>query len=106
MDGAGNLFWTDFEASGQVFEFVPSATGNMNQGSLFGLLPCYPVNGVCYVPAVANGRSMGIDSTGALWYVADASYYGYPIGVVIQTFGVGSPTWPQLSLQQPGVKPQ
>ncbi len=106
VDGAGNVFWTDLEASGRVFQFVPSSSGNMNQGSLYSLLPCYPDNGACYVPAVANVRGMQVDSTGALWYSADASYYGYPIGVVIQTFGVGAPTWPQLSLQQPGVEPQ
>ena len=105
-DGAGNVFWTDLEATGQVFEFTPSSSGTLNQGTLHSLLPCYPVNGVCYVPAVANGRAMQIDSTGALWYVADATYLGYPIGVIVQTFGVGAPTWPQLSLGQPGVMPQ
>ena len=106
VDGAGNVFWTDLEASGEVFQFVPSSTGNMNQGALYSLLPCYPVSGVCYVPAVANLREMQVDSTGALWYLADASYYGTPIGVIIQTLGVGAPTWPQQSLQRPGVMPQ
>jgi hypothetical protein len=106
VDGAGNVFWADTEASGQVFQFVPGANGMVSQGSLNALLPCYPVNNVCYVPAVSNGRGMQIDSTGALWYVADASYFGYSIGVIVQTFGVGAPTWPQLSLGKPGVMPQ
>ncbi len=106
VDGAGNVFWTDLEASGKIFQFVPSPSGNMNQGSLYSLLPCYPQNGACYLPAVVNGRGMQIDSTGTLWYMADASFNGSPLGVLIQTFGVGAPTWPQLSLQQPGAKPK
>lgn len=109
VDGSGSVYWADTEASGQLFQFVPSSAGNMNQGTLNSILPCYPdVNSsyACYVPAVANGRSMAVDSTGALWYVADATYYGNPIGVLIQTFGLGSPTWPQLSYGHPGAIPQ
>ena len=106
VDGAGNLFFADLESTGRIFQFVPSTPGSMYQGSLYSILPCYPDNGVCYAPAVLDGRAMQVDSAGTLWYLADASYYGYPIGVVIQTFGVGTATWPQMSLQQPGVKPQ
>ncbi len=110
VDGAGNVFFADTEASGQIFEFLPSSTGNMNQGSLYSLFPCYPLNGTCYSPAVANGRSMQIDSTGAMWYLADGQISinstTYPIGVIIQTFGPGAPTWPQMSAQLPGAKPQ
>ena len=106
VDGAGSVFWTDLEANGELYQFVPSSGGTMSQGTLHAMLPCYPVNGTCYIPAVANARGMQIDSTGALWYVADASFYGAPIGIVVQTFGVGTPTWPQQSLGRPGVKPQ
>lgn len=106
VDGAGNVFWTNTETTGQVFQFRPPASGSMSQGTLTSLLPCYPINNTCYVPAVSNGRGMQIDSTGALWYVADAAYQGAPIGVVIQTLGVGAPTWPQISLGKPGTMPQ
>lgn len=111
VDGAGNLFFADTEASGQIFEFIPSSSGNMNQGSLYSLFPCYTQGGVCYTPAVANGRAMQIDSTGTMWYLADGQVYysqtqSTPVGVIIQTFGVGTPTWPQLSSLKPGVKPQ
>ena len=111
VDGAGNVFFADTEASGQIFEFIPSSSGNMNQGTLYSLFPCYPLGGGCYTPAVANGRSMQIDSTGAMWYVADGTVQvnpgnTYPIGVIIQTFGPGTPTWPLMSVQLPGVVPQ
>lgn len=106
VDGAGNVFWTDFEPAGMVYQFIPSADGTYNAGSLQAVMPCYPVNGACYLPAVANLRSMQVDSTGALWYLADGSFNGSPLGVVVQTMGFGAPTWPQLSLGAPGVRPQ
>lgn len=106
VDGAGNVFWTDTEASGNIFQFVPPASGSVSGGKLNAILPCYPQNGYCYLPAVVNSRSMQIDSSGALWYTADANFGNFPIGVVIETFGVGAPSWPMLALQQPGVVPK
>lgn len=110
VDGAGNLFFADTEANGQIYEFLPSSTGNMNQGTLYTLFPCYPLYGSCYTPAAANARAMQLDSTGAMWYLADGQVSTgsatYPIGVIVQTLGVGAPTWPQMSMQTPGTKPQ
>lgn len=106
VDGAGNLFWTDLEAAGLLYQFTPGADGTFGAGTVQSVLPCYPVNGVCYLPAVSNLRSMQVDSTGALWYLADGYFKGSPLGVVIQTMGFGTPTWPQLSLGAPGVRPQ
>ena len=109
VDGAGNVFWTDNEYSGLLYMYTPLSNGNA--GSLISLLPCfpYPTSGglQCittinsssnYTPT--NLRGMAIDSAGDVWYAADAFY-----GTVIETLGLASPTWPQLSYGYPGCKP-
>lgn len=106
VDGAGKLFWTDFSPAGMLYQFTPAADGTYSAGSVQAVMPCYPVNGSCYLPAVSNLRATQVDSTGALWYLADGTFNGAPLGLVVQTLGIGTPTWPQLSLGAPGVRPQ
>ena len=99
IDGAGNIFWTDFESSGQVFMTVPSTgTGTVTastlpNGTTIAFQPCFVVSGQCHVSATGtNLRGMAIDSSGAMWYVANSSDYK-----VVQTLGLAAPTWPLLS---------
>ncbi len=98
MDGAGNLFWTDYETAGQLFWFVPSSTTSVSNGTLTSMFPCYPINGQCSAAAASNLQGMAIDSSGALWYTAAST-----TGVVIQTLGLGAPTYPLQGFARNGV---
>jgi hypothetical protein len=98
LDGAGRLFWTDFESTGQIFMLTPSATNNVSSGKPISFFPCYPINGQCYSSVIANIRGLAIDSTGAMWYLADSTQ-----GVVIETFGLATASWPLLSYARSGV---
>ncbi len=92
MDGAGNLFWSDFESSGQIFWMQPSSSSSVSSGSLMSFFPCYPLNGQCYSSAASYLRGMAVDSTGAMWYLGDST-----TGAVIQTLGMAAPTYPLLA---------
>ncbi|MGI4827991.1 MAG: hypothetical protein ACRYFU_07355 [Janthinobacterium lividum] len=109
VDGAGNVFWTDNEMSGLLYEYTPLSNGNA--GTLISLLPCFPFptsgglqcitsnnSNSNYTPT--NLRGLAIDSAGDIWYAADAVY-----GTVVETLGLAAPTWPQLSYNYPGCKP-
>lgn len=98
MDGAGNLFWSDFETAGQIFWFQPSSNTSVSNGTLTSFFPCYVLNGQCYSNLSANLRGMAVDSSGSIWYMADTT-----VGVVLQTFGVGTPSYPLLSYARGGV---
>ncbi len=98
MDGAGQLFWSDYETSGQIFWMQPTDSSSVNTGTLVSFFPCYPVGGQCYSGASTYLRGMSIDSTGALWYLGDSTS-----GAVIQTLGLGAPTYPLLSYARGGV---
>ncbi len=113
VDGAGNVFWADNENSGLLYEFTPasSAAAKLSTGTLTSLLPCYPYPGGSGYACVTstntspvftptNLRSLAIDSAGDIWYAADAG-----VGTVIETLGLASPTWPQLSYGYPGCTP-
>ncbi len=109
-DGAGNVFWTDLENTGQLYMYSPGATT-----PVIGLVPCfvYPVGSTyncitttnqtssnsVYTPA--NFRALAIDSAGNIWYAADAGY-----GAIVETLGLAAPTWPLLAYEHPGVKPK
>ncbi len=108
-DGSGNVFWADLEQNGQVWAYTAAT------GALTSFLPCYPYpqaagyscittsnqtsSSAVYTPS--NLRAMAVDSSGDLWYVADAGY-----GAIIETLGLAAPSWPQLSYGRPGSLPQ
>jgi hypothetical protein len=98
IDGAGNFIWSDFESAGQIFKFVPSSSSNVSSGTLTSFFPCYPLNGQCYSAVSSDLRGMAIDSSGAIWYLADSTE-----GVVVQTLGFAAPTYPLLSYARGGV---
>lgn len=106
VDGAGNLFFTDYENAGHLFEFVPGSNGTMSSGALYSITTCYVYGSACLYNAIPYERSLQIDSSGALWYLADVNVNGTAYGAIVQTFGAGAPTWPLMALQQPGAKPQ
>ena len=99
LDGAGDLFWTDFQTAGQIFMLTPS-TGNgavttttLSGASVIGFQPCFVVNNNCDTPASGTWlRGMALDSSGAMWTVAQNSDYA-----VVQTLGLAAPTWPLLA---------
>ena len=99
IDGAGNIFWTDFESDGQIYMMTPSTgtgavtTSTLPRGTIISFQPCFVVSGQCHVSTTGtNLRGMAIDSSGAMWYVADDSDYA-----VVQTLGLAAPTWPLIS---------
>ena len=104
VDGAGSIFWTDFDSAGQLFMVTPS-TGNGTQiaatltsASWIAFQPCFVVGNVCHVSTTGtNLRGLAIDSSGAMWYVADNSDYA-----VVQTLGLAAPTWPLVSYARSG----
>ncbi len=98
MDGAGSLFWSDFETAGQIFWMAPASPTAVSTGTLTSFFPCYPVNGRCYSGASSYLRGMAIDSAGAMWYLADST-----TGVVVQTLGLAAPSYPLLSYARGGV---
>ena len=108
MDGAGNVYWTDHEATGLLYAYTPSSTPAIQAGNYVSLLPCYPVpDGASFACASATNlggsflRGLAIDSAGSIWMAADSS-----LGVWVEVLGLAAPTWPQLSYAQPGVPPQ
>lgn len=98
MDGASGLFWSDFEAAGQIFWMQPSHAPSVLSGTLISFFPCYPLNGQCFSGSSSYLRGMAVDSSGALWYLGDSTS-----GAVIQTLGLGAPTYPLLSYAHGGV---
>lgn len=98
MDGAGNLFWSNFEKAGQVFWMQPSSVSSVSSGTLTSFSPCLPRSGQCAGDVAAFLRGMAIDSAGSLWYVSDNSS-----GMLIQTLGVGTPTYPLAAYARAGV---
>lgn len=98
MDGAGALFWSDYEAAGQIFWMQPSSTSSVSTGTLTSIAPCLPVNGQCDSGSASYLRGMAVDSAGAMWYVADGA-----TGMVVQTLGLAAPTYPLLSYARGGV---
>ena len=108
MDGAGNVFWSDLESSGQLWIYTPSNNPTQTPGTSVSLLPCYPApdgSGYsCLSAAALNGsylRGLAVDSAGSVWVGADTG-----LGTFIEIIGLGAPTWPQLSYANPGSKPQ
>ena len=104
IDGGGNIFWTDFESGGQVFMVAPSTgTGTVTistlpNGTSIAFQPCYIVSLQCHASTTGtNLRGMAIDSSGAMWYVADNPDYA-----VVQTLGLAAPSWPLLSYAHVG----
>lgn len=90
LDGAGNVFWTDYETTGRLFMMIPSG-GSVTNGSLTAVYPCFPLNNQCY-GTNTNLRGMAVDSSGAIWYVADSSP-----GLIVQTLGLAENSWPLIS---------
>ncbi len=97
IDGAGNIHWTDFETTGQLFKMVPGTDGKITDGTLTSIYPCLPLNNQCY-GANSNLRGMAIDSSGAIWYVAAVSP-----GLAVQTLGFAANSWPLLSYAHAGL---
>ena len=104
IDGSGKIFWTDFESAGQVYMTVPTTgsgtptSATLAKTSTIAFQPCFIVSLQCHVSTSGNYlRGMAIDSSGAMWYVADSSDYA-----VVQTLGLASPTWPLLSYAHAG----
>ncbi len=91
IDGSGNIHWTDYESTGQLFKMVPGGDGKITDGTLTSVSPCFPLNNQCYGTST-NLRGMAIDSSGAIWYVAVTSP-----GIVVQTLGFAANSWPLLS---------
>ena len=118
VDGNGTVFWTNLETTGLVNSFTPPASGSFSSGTFSAFLPCYPV-----VPSGSSGleclnapdaastkinvnpRGIAIDSAGDVWFVADTSFGGGS-GQVVEVLGTAAPTWPQMSYNRPGTKPQ
>ncbi len=97
IDGAGNIHWTDFESSGQLFKMVPGSDGKITDGTLTSVYPCLPLNNQCYGSS-SNLRGLAIDSSGAIWYVAAVSP-----GLAVQTLGFAGNSWPLLSYAHAGL---
>lgn len=110
-DGAGNIFWADSETSGLLYQFKPASGSSLSGGTLTSFLPCYPFpsgsgsacvtttnNSPVFTPT--NLRSLAIDSGGNVWYLAAAG-----VGTVVETLGLATPAWPQLSYGHPGCTP-
>ncbi len=98
MDGAGSLFWSDYESLGKIFWMQPSSATSVSSGTLTSFSPCYAATGQCSGDAAAYLRGMAVDSSGALWYLADGA-----TGYVVQTLGLGAPTYPLAAYARGGV---
>ncbi len=96
IDGAGSVFWTDLEGPGEVFTLTP-VKNSVAAAPLTSVYPCYPQNNQC-LGTTSNLRSMSIDSSGDLWYIADST-----AGVVVETLGLAANTWSLLSYAHVGL---
>lgn len=98
LDGAGNIFWTDYETTGRLFRMVPNSSGSVSNGNgtLTAVYPCFPLNNQCF-GTNTNLRGLAIDSSGAIWYVADSSP-----GLIVQTLGFAETSWPLISYAEGG----
>lgn len=94
VDGAGTVWASATASTGSIVYSVAGAAG-------IKLSPCYAPAGTqsCAVVSLDN-RSLQIDSAGSVWVAASGA------GYVLQLIGTAAPTWPQLSLGQPGIEPQ
>lgn len=111
LDGAGTLFWTDNEATGQIFRLVlPTGSGSttstsLNNGTMTSFSPCFvssATNNNCHNPSGGlNLRGLVIDSSGAIWSLANDSDFS-----VVQIFGISSPSYPLLAYGRGGVAVQ
>ncbi len=99
IDGAGSVFWSDLEGPGEVFALTP-VSNSVSTAPLTSVYPCYPQNNQC-LGTTSNLRSMSVDSSGDLWYIADST-----AGVVVQTMGLAANSWPLLSYAHGGVAVQ
>lgn len=110
-DGAGNVYWSDSETSGLLYQYTPGAGAGFANGALTSMLPCYPYpsgSGSACVSTTnsspvftpTNLRSIAIDSGGDVWYLAAAG-----VGTIVETLGMAAPAWPQLSFGHPGCAP-
>ncbi|MGI4828193.1 MAG: beta strand repeat-containing protein, partial [Janthinobacterium lividum] len=99
IDSAGTLYWSSNSSAGQVFALT-QATGNgassstsLTGGHMISLAPCFVVAQKCHTQPSGNYlRGMAIDSSGAMWYVSNATDYK-----VVQTLGLAAPNWPLLA---------
>lgn len=94
VDGAGSVWASATAGSGSIAYSVAGATA-------IKLSPCYaPAGAQTCATGTQDNRSLQIDSAGSVWVAASGA------GYVLQLIGTAAPTWPQLSLGQPGVEPQ
>lgn len=106
MDGSGNLFWNT--NAGKLFIYA-NAEGNENTsnttpktlgGSVTNFMPCFLASQATTCQSTTALAGMAIDSSGAMWSAApsagNASY-------LMQTFGLGRPTWPLLAYAKSGI---
>ena len=112
LDGLGNIFLPDNNGlSSKLWQFYPGTTNfiymtpcSAPAGATACVVPTAAVTGppaVPVMPGVLYGpRNAITDSTGSIW-LANATG-----GTIVQIIGPGAPTWPQLSLLKPGVRPQ
>ncbi len=76
MDGAGDVYWTDHEATGLLYIYMPSANYTVQTGSYTSLLPCYPVaDGSGY--SCASAANLGAP-TCAAWPSTAPAVSGWP----------------------------
>ena len=98
VDGAGSIWITNNSLTTapvqSINQYIP-ATATANSYS-----PCYAPGGAAICSAGLNlPQRVQVDSTGSVWITSVTN------GMVYQLIGTGTPTWPQLSLSQPGTEP-
>ena len=113
FDGAGELWYTYYSSSGEIYyvwnPLGTSTTGGIAQSNK-GIVPCYLPAGAstCSSTVVLyDPRSLQIDSTGSVWITGlGSNTSGTGNGTVVQLVGAAAPVWPQLSYAHFGAEPQ
>jgi len=114
IDGAGTIFIPDNQGTGglgvHVYSTVAGTSSSLTSSQVLsppqGYLGCQLITtattcgtgATASNAAVYNPRQVVIDSTGSVWA-------GITSSGVTQLIGLGAPTWPLLSVGQPGVAP-
>ncbi len=101
MDGGLNLFWSD-SATGYIYSMAGAGSStDISAAAVTSFAPCFYTGGACASTSSAAYQGMAIDSSGAMWVLSRGGTYG-----LVQTLGMGAPTWPLLASQNAGVTVQ
>lgn len=112
IDGSGVIYIPDNNSTSvsgiHIYSTQTVASSNTGgqvlspPGSIYGCYLSTAATTTCgaqgSTAAIYNPRNVVVDSTGAVWT-------GSTSGGVVQTIGLGAPTWPLLAVGHPGVSP-